>query len=362
MTLFIILLTISSIVFLINIIFLFLFPKFTQRPAKINNDLNLSVIVAFKNEEKNLESLFSSLEMLDFPKDKFEVILVDDGSTDNSFSKAIKLSNEKKYYRVLQVYNKKLSGKKGALNIGVNAAKYPYILITDADCMPAKNWLLGYSGKFKENYDLLFGLAPFVQIQGIINKISCFENLRSSMLTFTFAKLKLPYSAAARNMGFKKSSFERLGGFGNTMDTISGDDDLLLREAVKHNMKIGIVNLEESFVLSNSKTAFGEYLNQKARHTKTSHHYLMIHKLLLGFWHLSNILVLFSILLSQLNIVFVLPFFIKILSDFLCVLNSQNKFRYSFTFYEIIFLQIFYELFLIINFFSSFQKTIPWKN
>lgn len=362
MTLFIILLTISLIVLLISIILLAIFPNFAQKKTSSTNYLNISIIIAFKNEVKNLENLFLSLQKMNYPQDNFEVILIDDDSTDNSYKKAVELAQGKNKYQVIKANNKKFLGKKGALDIGVNAAQHPFIVITDADCMPANNWLTGYSEKFDEKYEFLFGLAPFIQTDELINKISCYENLRSTILTFAFAELKLPYSAAARNMGFKKSSFEKLGGFSKTMDTISGDDDLLLREAVKQKMKIGIVDLEDSFVLSNSKNILGEYLNQKARHVKTSLYYLPIHQFLLGLWHSSNILMLFTLFLLPLNIFLIVPFLIKLLIDFVVVWFTQRKLKYNFKLYEIPFLQMIYEIFLIINFFSSFQKTIPWKN
>jgi cellulose synthase/poly-beta-1,6-N-acetylglucosamine synthase-like glycosyltransferase len=322
----------------------------------------MSIVIAMKNEVNNLENLFSSLETQNYPQDKYEVILSDDDSTDNSYQKAVELAQGKNNFRVIKADNKKFPGKKGALDFGISNAKYPFIVITDADCIPANNWLAGYSEKFAENYEFLLGLAPFIQTKGIINKISRFENLRSTILTFALTKLRLPYSAAARNMGFKKSSFEKLGGFSHTMQTISGDDDLLIREAVKQNMKIGIVSAANSFVLSNSKTTLSEYLNQKSRHTKTSLHYLPVHKLLLGFWHLSNILILFSLILLPVNFLFGLPFLLKICGDILVVFYSQRRLNYNFKLSGIPLLQLIYEFLLIVNFFNSFRKTIPWKD
>jgi len=362
MILFIILLFISLIVLSINITLLASFPNFTQKPVSTTNYLNMSIVIAMKNEVNNLENLFSSLETQNYPQDKYEVILSDDDSTDNSYQKAVELAQGKNKFRVIKADNKKFPGKKGALDFGISNAKYPFIVITDADCIPANNWLAGYSEKFAENYEFLFGLAPFIQTKGIINKISRFENLRSTILTFALTKLRLPYSAAARNMGFNKSSFEKLGGFSHTMQTISGDDDLLIREAVKQNMKIGIVSAANSFVLSNSKTTLSEYLNQKSRHTKTSLHYLPVHKLLLGFWHLSNILILFSLILLPVNFLFGLPFLLKICGDILVVFYLQRRLNYNFKLFGIPLLQLIYEFLLIVNFFNSFRKTIPWKD
>lgn len=361
-TLLVILIVLSLTIFLANLLFSFLFPKLNDSVKDEAGQLKFSIVIAFKNESVNLENLFKSLSKLTYPSDKFEIILVDDGSTDNSFEKASELCNGRGNYFVVKADNKKYPGKKGALELGISRANHQYILITDADCNPQNNWLNGYSKKFQEGFDLLFGFAPFVQSKNVISKISCFENLRSTILTFVLAKIGLPYSAAARNIGFKKSSFEKIGGFSKTLETPGGDDDLLIREAVKNKLKIGIVNEKDSLVLTKSKETFKEYLSQKARHTKTSHHYLPEHKMILGSWHLFNILVLFSILLLPVNLFFVIPVLVKLSSDILVILNIQNMFHYKFKVHEIILQQVVYEVFLIINFLFSFRKNIIWKN
>ncbi len=98
--------------------------------------------------------------------------------------------------------------------------------------------------------------------------------------------LNVPYSAAARSFAFRKTSFERLGGYGKTTETLSGDDDLLLREAVKRKMLIGTVIEPDAFVFSAAPKSFEDYFKQKKRHLQTSFHYLLKQKMFLGFWHL----------------------------------------------------------------------------
>lgn len=181
------------------------------------------------------------------------------------------------------------------------------------------------------------------------------------MLTFFAATIGLPYSAAARNFGFKKTSFEKVGGYSKTKDTLSGDDDLLLREAVKTNLKIGTVTAKGSFVFSKTKETFKDYIKQRARHTQTSFHYLFKPQLMLGLWHVFNLLILFSPLLFFLDIYFLLLLPLKLIMDLIIVLSIQNKFGYKFSFVEILFLQIFYELLLIIHFFNAKFGKIEWK-
>jgi len=234
-------------------------------------------------------------------------------------------------------------------------------LITDADCFPERDWLKACSNKFARDYDLIFGVAPFYQHKNLVNRVSCFENLRNAILSFSMASINLSYTAAARNFGFTKKLFDTLGGYSNTKETISGDDDLLLREAVKKNMKIGTVTNRNSFIYSETKKTFSEYFQQRARHTQTSFYYLVRHQLLLGIWHLLNISFVLSPLMIFINPLYGVLFPLKIILDLLTVKFSQKKFGYKFSVFEIFYLQIFYEFFLIVHFFNARFTKVKWK-
>ncbi len=321
----------------------------------------ISVIVAAKNESKNIRQLINALASQNYPKDLYEVIIVDDNSDDETFKftkeQIVNLNN----FKILKAEEKEYPAKRGAIDFGIKRSANPYIMITDADCIPEKNWISEYSNLFKNNYDFIFGAAPFKLQKNLISQISGFENLRASILTFGFANLKLPYSAAARSFGFKKKSFEKVKGYKNTIDTLSGDDDLLLREAVKYNLKIGTVIKDDAFVFSKTENTLKSYLRQKARHTTTSFHYLLAHKLFLGYWHLLNLLGILCLILSLFNPIFLTAALTKFIADFLVVITLQKKFGYKFNFIQIFYLQTLYELFLVINFFNAKHTTIEWK-
>lgn len=323
--------------------------------------LSFSIVVAAKNEENNIEKLIDALKNLSYPEDKFEVIIVDDNSTDSTFERVEKSIKNNTNFYLIPVKEKELSAKKGALQIGIKKAKNPFIIITDADCIPQKNWLKFYSQKFSEGFDMLFGAAPFQWENKFVSKVSCFENLRCAILSFSAALLGLPYSAAARNFGFSKSAFQKIGGYENTTETLSGDDDLLIREAVKNNLKVGVIGDKEAFVFSKSKSNFKDYLKQKKRHTKTSFYYLPKQILFLSVWHLINLFFFFSPILIFLTPLFLILFFIKIFLDILIVNSFQGYLNYKFSIYEIIFFQFIYELFLVINFFNALFGKAEWK-
>ena len=346
---------------IINIFFVIILKKNSDVSPTFQDYLDFSIIISAKNEERNIPLLIESLQKLDYPEENFEVIIIDDNSSDKTYELAGKLIKDISNFYLYKAEQKKFTAKKGALDFGIKKAKNHFILITDADCIPEKDWLKYYSEKFNKGFDFVFGNAPFIQKNSLVNKISCFENLRSSMLTFSTAKIGISYSASARSFGFKESSFEEIKGYSNTTETLSGDDDLLLREAVKNNLKIGTILNKDSFVYSSTKNNFKEYFNQKARHTKTAFYYLPGRQLLLALWHLMNLFFLFSPVLLIFNKLFLLLFITKLLFDFLTVKLLQKKFGYSFNVVEIIYLQIFYELFLLVHFLNALFKRDKWK-
>jgi len=346
-------------------IFIFILLKILNNqllPLNSNSSVtNFSIVIAAKNEEENLLGLISALSKIDYPKENFEVIIVDDNSDDKTFQLATDLTSTLENFKVVKAEDKRYEGKRGALDYGISIAKHENIIITDADCIPESRWLIRYEEKFGKGFDLIIGIAPFIQKQTLVNKISCYENFRNTLLTILSVKIGLPYTASARNFGFKKKSFEEFEGYKNTTDTISGDDDLLLREAVKNNLTIGLLTSKDSFVFSESKKSFKDYFNQRARHTQTSFHYSLKQILFLLTWHILNIAFLFSPLLAFINLYFLLPFAIKLILDLLISVLSQRKISYNFSFIETVYLQFFYEIFLIVHLFNAKFGRIKWK-
>lgn len=326
-----------------------------------NTHIKFSIIIASHNEEKTMSPLFESLKKLNYPKDDYEIIFINDQSTDNTKRVIDEFILTTPNAKLFDSSGKKHPGKKGALDIGIAHAQNDFILITDADCKPEPNWLIRYSEKFNEGFDFLFGISPYKQTGSFVNKIAAFENLRSHILTFTAAKLGFPYSAAARSFGFHKSAFEKLEGYSKTLQTLCGDDDLLLREAVKNKMKIGTVESPDAFVYSTTKENWNDYLIQKARHTSTSNYYLLKHKIFLAVWHLINLILLFCFFAGFVNPNFFIPFAIKLGFDVSLVQILQSKFAYRFTIIETLYLQIIYEFLLIVNYIHGTFGATKWK-
>ncbi len=83
----------------------------------------LSLIIAAKNEEQNIYSLIDSLEKLNYPNENFEVIFIDDNSTDKTAELIQSRISNKNNYTLITADNKIIAGKKGALKIGIENCK-----------------------------------------------------------------------------------------------------------------------------------------------------------------------------------------------------------------------------------------------
>lgn len=340
-----------------------LLNSFRNRKARgIKAELQtISVLVSLKNESSNVKNLINSLKNVSYPNEKVEYILLNDASDDNTLE-LLKLHTEGDgRFIVFDVREKELNGKRGALQEGIKLARFPYIVITDADCTHPESWLYNFSNYFSAGFEVVVGPAPYIKTSGLVNHIACFTNLRNFLLKYSMAGLGLPYSATARNLGYKKELLLKTGGYASTADSPSGDDDLLMREFNKIRARIAYADDRNFAVFSKTKEKLGAYILQKSRHTASSFHYSLSSKITLWIWHFYNILAQFGFLFMVFDVRIAYLTVVKIFFDIFVVLLFQKQFAYNFRIPAILSGQFLYELFIEINFFNSLTGKSDWK-
>ena len=146
--------------------------------TKINK---ISVIIAARNEEKHLPHLLDSLISQKYSKENYEIIVVDDRSVDNTAEIVREYKSKNNNITLLQVENesKHLLGKKGALDIGIRAAKHNILAFTDADCIPTHNWLEQINSHFTDDTDIVAGYS-YVHYKNLFFKF--LKNLERSSI------------------------------------------------------------------------------------------------------------------------------------------------------------------------------------
>lgn len=117
---------------------------------------NTAIIIPAFNEKENLQPLIEEIDSV-VGKDKrnYEVIIVDDGSTDGTFEEGLRLKTKYKY---LQVYGHRANlGKTEAILTGFRHSTAPVLVIMDADLQFDANDIPGLLGKMEEGYDIVTG-------------------------------------------------------------------------------------------------------------------------------------------------------------------------------------------------------------
>jgi glycosyltransferase involved in cell wall biosynthesis len=305
MTLFldIILICFSVVCFIQLIYFGFVFSKFSFFQKKIDFKVKflepVSVIICAKNEEKNIASLIEILLNQNYPN--YEILIIDDASSDKTqeIIEAYELSNSK--IKLVKVENNEAfwGNKKWALTLGIKAAKYENLLFTDADCKPtSENWIQEMTKNFQNEKTIILGYSPYQKVKNSwLNKLIRFETLFTALQYFSWAKKGKAYMGVGRNLAYKKTEFFNQNGFVNHIKVYSGDDDLFVNAASNHK-NTAIEFSKDSFVLSEPKKNWKDWILQKRRHLTTAKYYKFFDKFQLAFLYISQLLFfIFAIIL-----------------------------------------------------------------
>jgi glycosyltransferase involved in cell wall biosynthesis len=245
------------------------------------SSLPVSIIICAQNEYENLTILLPKIFEQDYPQ--FEVILVDDGSTDDTtfLLQSFVQSEPRLHIIELSESVKNKQGKKFALMMGLKGAKYDHVLLTDSDCIPAsREWIRSMMKGFSSSREIVLGYSPYEKRPGFLNLFIRFETFMTGSQYLSFALAKIPYMGVGRNLAYHKHLFFDNKGFSSHIHLMSGDDDLFINQvADAKNTEINID--KESFMVSQPKISFGDYLHQKSRHLSVGKYYKSNHKFLL---------------------------------------------------------------------------------
>ena len=278
--------------------------------VKGEREPGVSVVLAAHNERENLANYLQALLTQDWPE--YEVIVVDDGSEDDTRQVVESyMVQDPRLHMTFVPYGARVgSTKKLALTLAAKAAKYDYLLLTDADCVPESNqWIRRMMGGFMGNTDrcadrvqntdrntsIVLGFSPYFEDKGHVNRLVRYDTLFNGLHYLGAALCGHPYMGVGRNLAYRKSLFFESGGFTHLMNNKAGDDDLFVNHvATKENTAV-VLN-RESYIWSLPKKTMKEWWQQKRRHISVSPQYksstkarLAFEPMTRGLWYLAII-------------------------------------------------------------------------
>jgi glycosyltransferase involved in cell wall biosynthesis len=273
----------------------FLISYLSKTPLRpvLKNKPALSLIVCAKNEADNLRSNVPLLLEQSHPD--FELVLVNDNSSDNSLELMEAFARKDERVKVVNVKQVESfwGNKKYALTLGIKAATKPYLVFTDADCKPRSNtWLQHMAGAFSKDQRIVIGYGAYRTVKGsFLNTFIRFETLLTAIQYFSYASVGLSYMGVGRNLAYQRALFFEHAGFMDHMGVMSGDDDLFINRAATSS-NVALLDHPDAATVSTPKRRFWAWYRQKRRHVTTSAYYKPLHKLLLGGFFLSQLLFL----------------------------------------------------------------------
>ncbi len=225
---------------------------FTTDPTALNKT-KTAIIICARNEEKNIEKCLQGIFSQNFDKELLEIILVNDGSTDNTKEIAGKLFSDYKG-AFLIINNTENLGKKKSITSAIEVCNAELIVCRDADTYTQnENWLKTIVS-FYESSGKQFIIAP-LEIEngnGLINQLQFYENSALAIVTGGYAYYETAFLCNGANLAFTKKIFEKTGGYKSHIGLNSGDDVLFLEEVKK-------VEPESVAYLKNTKASIVTY-------------------------------------------------------------------------------------------------------
>jgi poly-beta-1,6-N-acetyl-D-glucosamine synthase len=291
--------------------------------------IKVSVVVACRNEEKNLPLLLNDLSSQDYDPDLFEVIIVDDNSTDSTSE----IVSGFKQIKCLKILCSSGRGKKSAIRTAIVAASGELIITTDADCRMGKRWISIISDFYSTSgTDLI--IAP-VQLQdkpGFSGRFRELEFLSLQGITAATAQAKNPVMCNGANLAFTKNAYLRHS-VNLHNEILSGDDIFLLHSLKKEpNSKIAWLSSIEGTVTTCQSDSLSSFLNQRARWISKAGSYDDQYTLLISIVTFVTILAINFFLISgffdqKFLMILLISLIIKSIPDYLIL--SETTLRYN---------------------------------
>ena len=240
--------------------------------SKNAGNLSFTVIIAARNEEENIRLYLPSVLQQSYPQELFDVIVIDDHSTDATADVVAEFQSEYSNLKLLRLKDilpevTLNSYKKKAIEKAIEQASGDWIVTTDADCLVNNNWLQCFSGFIME-HNPVFVAAP-VAFFNDHSFLSVFQSLDfMSLQGITAASVNKGFHSMCNgaNLAYKKLMFLEVNGFAGIDNIASGDDMLLMHKIYeKHPEGVKFLLSEDAIVRTVAMPDWKSFFNQRIR-------------------------------------------------------------------------------------------------
>jgi len=245
-------------------------PRKKEEATPAAVQLTISIIIPARNEEQNIAACLEAVCSQLYPAHLFEVLVVDDHSTDNTA--AIVRRYAEHNVRLISLKDEWNGGhlnayKKKAIEVAVAVASGELMIATDADCIVNKNWLSTIAAFYQKN-NAAFIAMPVTYDCGS-NFLEIFQALDFMTLqgiTGASVYKKIHSMCNGANLAYTKKAFEEVNGFKDIDNIASGDDMLLMHKIYNQQPdKVFFLKSKEVIVHTAPMKTIRNFFNQRIR-------------------------------------------------------------------------------------------------
>jgi cellulose synthase/poly-beta-1,6-N-acetylglucosamine synthase-like glycosyltransferase len=264
-------------------------------PKGMSGNVSVTVIVPVRNEEKNIAHLLRDLKEQSYPKDKYEVLIVDDHSTDQTLTKIQQSKMEN--VRVISMHDTPSGrmNKKAGIQRAVAEARGELIITTDADCHVGNKWISTIASYYQEHKPVMIaGLVNYFPDATFFGKFQTLDFLSLVGIGAACIQNGFYNLCNGANLAYTKEAFEAVQGYEGVDHIPSGDDMMLMHKmARKFPGRIASLKNKDSIVFTRTESDLGAFWHQRVRWTSKSTHYEDKRiTAILSFAYLYNLLIL----------------------------------------------------------------------
>lgn len=297
-----ILLVICILLFILySLLIIYYWQSWRAIPDFINTDFaattKISVIIPARNEEKNIGQLLEALQEQTYPAELFEVIVVDDASTD----KTAEIVHQFQNVKLIKLKDNNINSyKKKAIETGIAVATGELIVTTDADCIPPNEWLQTIVA-FKKEKGSVFVAAPVVLNcnSSIVEIFQSMDFMILQGITGASVYKNIHSMCNGANLAYDRKVFYEVNGFTGVDHIASGDDMLLMHKIWKqYPDKVHYLKSKAAIVSTRPMQTWKDFFNQRIRWASKAKKYddkrIMAALILVYFFNLSFLVLLIA--------------------------------------------------------------------
>jgi len=320
-----------------------------------------TVLVCARDEERNIEKCLRSLEAINYPKDRLEVLIVDDKSTDRTPEILQTWKQRMPNLTVLRTGEEvlHLRGKVNALTQGMDAARGEFVMITDADSHVKPNWVREYLNYYEKNTGMVASVT-LLDRKYFLDGVQSIDWSYGLGVSLASANLNVPLSVIGNNISVRKAAYENVGGYREIPFSITEDFALFQAIWKKEPWKVKFPVHPDLTVMSEPCPNFRAWWRQKHRWVKGGQGLKALGYFIVFIGLLSNLAMIAALFVLPLAAA-LLVIAIKWSADLLVILPVLARTRMNVLLKYFPIYEIYQALFVFSMPVMIAQKNVKWK-